>query len=311
MKLRFFVRCFLLLAVMWSADTLAGSPDSQSSSLISVKQFQALRDSDASWLAIDVRSKVYFSLGHISGAFNLWRPDYEAEDGEYPFYGMRASPEKMERLLGRLGVTPDTLLVLYDEHNNLDSSRLWWILRLYGHQRVVLLDGGFSAWKEAGHAAVMGYSSPSVTKISHYRFDKRQSRPEWLAELADVHELLKDKRNILLDVRTLAEATGKQKKSGAFRKGRIPGSLWFQYDQVVSDDGFHSKQELQKLFSKAGVTPDTRIIVYCQSGVRSANTLFVLKELLNYPNVKNFDGSWVEWSYHKDLSAETGTLSRN
>ena len=294
---------------MWSANILAGSSNNQQSSLISVEQFQVLRDSGESWLAIDVRSKIHFSLGHISGAFNLWRPDYEADDGEYPFSGMRASPKKMEQLLGNLGVTPDMQLVLYDEHENLDSSRLWWILKLYGHQRVVLLDGGIQAWKQAGHNVDMGYSNPVVEKKSHYRFDQKLSEFEWLAELSDIHELRKDKRNILLDVRSLDEATGKKKKSGAFRKGRIPGSLWFSYDQVVSDDGFHSKQELQALFGKAGVTPDADIIVYCQSGVRSANTLFVLKELLNYPNVKNFDGSWIEWSYHKNLPVDVGTLS--
>ena len=296
---------------MWSVDILAESTDSQQHSLISVKQFQGLQNSGSSWLVIDVRPRMYFSLGHIPGAFNLWRPDYEAEEDEYPFSGMRASPEKMEQLLSNLGVTTDTLLVLYDEHNNVDSSRLWWILRLYGHQRVVLLDGGVSAWKEAGHDTVIGYSSPSVKNKSHYRFDVSQAKPEWLAKISDVQELLKNKRSILLDVRTQSEATGKQKKSGAFRKGRIPGSLWFEYDQVVGDEGFHSMRQLQDLFGRAGITPETEIIVYCQSGVRSANTLFVLKELLNYPDVKNFDGSWIEWSYHKELPADTGLVSRN
>lgn len=290
---------------------MAGITDSQQQSLISVKQFQDVRNSDSSWLAIDVRPKMYFSLGHIPGAFNLWRPDYEADVDQYPFSGMRASLEKMEQLLSRLGVTNNTLLVLYGEHNNLDSSRLWWILRLYGHQRVVLLDGGISAWKESRHEVVMGYSNPVVTKKSQYHFDQGQAKPEWLAELSDVHKLLKDERNILLDVRTQSEATGKQKKSGAFRKGRIPGGLWFNYDQVVGDEGFYSRQQLQSLFNNAGVTPDTGIIIYCQSGVRSANTLFVLKELLNYPNVKNFDGSWIEWSYHNELPAEIGPVFRN
>ena len=282
---------------------------SRQQSLISVTQFQKIQNSGIPWLVIDVRPKMYFSLGHIPGAFNLWRPDYEADNDEYPFSGMRASPEKMEQLLSSLGVTSDTLLVLYDGQSNLDSSRLWWILKLYGHHRVVLLDGGLSAWKESGHKVALGYSTPPVTKKSQYHFEHGQAKPEWLAELSDVQNLQKDGRTILLDVRSHSEITGKQKVSGAFRRGRIPGSLWFQYDQVMGDEGFYSRQQLQELFSRAGIAPETGIIVYCHSGVRSANTLFVLKELLNYPNVKNYDGSWIEWSYHNELPADTGSVS--
>lgn len=296
---------------MWSTGSLAENKADQFHSLISVEQFQALRKSDASWIAIDIRSKIHFSLGHIPGAFNLWRPDYEADDDEYPFSGMRASSEKMEQLLSRLGITPDTRIVLYDESSNLDSSRLWWVLKLYGHQQVVLLDGGLSAWKEAGGDVDMGYANPPVKKKSCYGFNLEQAKPEWLAELSDVQDLLKDRHSILLDVRAESEVTGKQKKSGAFRKGRIPGSLWFQYDQVTGSSGFHSRHQLEGLFRKSGVRPDTKIIIYCQSGVRSAHTLFVLKELLQYPDVKNFDGSWIEWSYRKELPIDFGPVLQN
>ena len=296
---------------MWSTNSLAGTTADQPNSIISVEQFQALRKSDIPWVVIDVRGKMYFSLGHIPEAFNLWRPDYGADDGECPFSGMRASPEKVEKLLSRLGVTPDTRIVLYDEYRNVDSSRLWWILRLYGHRQVMLLDGGLSAWKEAGYDVAMGYTNPPVKQKSRYRFIIDQAKPEWLAELSDIHDFLKDKRNILLDVRSESEVTGKKKKTGAFRKGRIPGSLWFQHDQVTESSGFLPKNQLQDLFRQSGITSDAKIIVYCQSGVRSANTLFVLKELLQYPDVKNFDGSWIEWSYHKDLPVDSGPVSRN
>ena len=292
----------------WSTDNFAEGAADKRFSLISVEQFRKLQDSGSSWIAIDVRPRMHYSLGHISGAFNLWRPDYEASAEEYPFSGMRADPKKMEHLLSQLGVTPDTLLVLYDEHSNIDSCRLWWILRLYGHLKVVLLDGGLSAWREAGYDVVMRYSVPTAKQKSAYRFNSDQAKTGWLAELSDVHDALNDKRSVLLDVRAFSEVTGKQKKSGAFRKGRIPGSRWLEYNRATGENGFLPKQQLESLFKNAGITPEDRVIVYCQSGVRSANTLFVLKELLNYPYVKNYDGSWIEWSYHKELPAATGPV---
>lgn len=294
---------------MFSSETTPTPDIKKPSSLINAQQLKLLMSTDKSLLIIDVRPTIYYFTGHIPEAQNLWRPDYEADQGEYPFGGMRASQRKMERLLSRLGVEEETRLILYDNNNNVDAARLWWILKLYGHNQVVLLDGGLDAWKRQVYPIRL--KSPSAPVTSDYRFNTQQANLQWLAGLEDVKTAHNDKRVVLLDVRSLSEATGQKQMSGAFRKGRIPHSVWLEYSNAMNDNDFFSEPELQALFAKKGVTPDHKIIVYCQSGVRSAHTHFVLKELLGFPHVSNYDGSWIEWSYFKELPVDTGTIENN
>lgn len=258
--------------------------------------------SDNPLLILDVRQSMSYLLGHIPGALNIWRPDYEADDSDYPYTGMRASKNKMQDLLGSLGATSSTRIVLYDDYQALDAARVWWILKLYGHDQVYLLNGGINAWKLAGFS--INHKPSSVPVRQSFKFTG-QAHSDYLAELDKV-KTSPDKETILLDVRSADEFTGKTRKSGAFRKGRIPGSIWLEYRHSVNKQGFLSLNELQQLFYKHGITPDKNIVVYCQSGVRSAHTHFVLTQLLNYPKVKNYDGSWIEWSWHKQLPVESG-----
>ena len=113
----------------------------------------------------------------------------------------------------------------------------------------------------------------------------------------------------LLDVRTKEGFNGEIMKNGASRKGRIPGAIWLDWHSLIDYEGdqkFHSKKEIEKRLKKIGIKKDDEIIVYCHSGVRSSHTFFVLTEILGYKNVKNYDGSWVEWSHNNALPIETG-----
>ena len=198
------------------ATLASAAPVDNPVSLIDAEQLNAIiHQDDQNWLIIDVRSKVNFALGHIPGAGNLWRPDYEANESEFPFTGMRASIEKMEQLLSRLGVHSDTLLVLYDDFDNADSARLWWILKLYGHNNVVLLDGGLQAWRKKKYPIKM--ISRRTIAATQYRFDPQQAKPQWLADLEQVKQASeKNESVILLDVRTEDEVTGQKKKIRCF-----------------------------------------------------------------------------------------------
>ncbi|MRI31905.1 sulfurtransferase [Endozoicomonas sp. OPT23] len=249
-------------------------------------------------LVLDVRPRVSYLLGHIPKAHNVWRPAYQANEGDFPVSGMRASQTKMEKLLSHLGATPDTEIVLYDDYQSADAARLWWLLKLYGHNNITLLNGGLKAWSTLGFKqAIMPPESPKTTK---YRFTGTP-HPEYLAGLTDVKETLQDDKAIVLDVRSFEEFTGRKRKSGSHRAGRIPGSSWLAFDRTVNESGFLNPEKLQDIFSEKGITSDKSIIVYCQSGVRSAQTLFVLTQLLGYENVRNYDGSWIEWSWNRDL----------
>ena len=283
-------------------DLFVPSAAAETASLISASELHQWLQSNSQVLVLDVRKSLFYLLGHIPGARNIWRPDYEADESEYPCKGMRASKEKMKSLLGKLGATASTRLVLYDDQNCLDVARVWWLLKLYGHDQVYLLDGGLSAWKLAGFSTSIKPVLSSTPEAFNFT---GTAYPEYLAELEEVKQLPRQ-NTVLLDVRSSDEFSGENRMTGAFRKGRIPGSVWLEYSHSVNKQGFLNTSELQQLFSSRGITPEKEIIVYCQSGIRSSHTHFVLTQLLKYPKVKNYDGSWVEWSWHKQLPVETG-----
>ncbi|WP_173021366.1 sulfurtransferase [Lewinella sp. W8] len=264
-----------------------------------------LRTGEPHLRIIEVSKARDYLAGHLPGAVNLWRPDYESQ-GEYPYEGMMASREAMEKLLGKLGVLPEDRLVLYDQKGCADASRLRWILRQYGHPKVFLLDGEEYRWKQLGFS--LDTSTVAMTESSNYRFPESPRLSS--AHFGDILLALADTNHLLLDVRENYEFGGlpfrsgekiHHFKAGASDAGSIPGAIhlnWSDAVDLAGDHRFKSPEDLRQLYEGVGVRPDKDIIVYCQSGVRSANTTFVLAELLGYPRVRNYDGSWIEWSYY-------------
>jgi thiosulfate/3-mercaptopyruvate sulfurtransferase len=265
---------------------------------------EMLADETNDIVLLDVRRGAQYLLGHIPGAVQVFRPDYGAAEGEYEFGGMVASREKTAEFLGNLGITPDTTIMAYDAKGDYDAARLWWQLEMYGHENYIMIDGGINAWKEAGFETNT-VASPDVEPVE-YEFENPVDRSRY-ATLADVVAAMDDPNTIILDTRSKAEVVGEDIKKGAFRAGHIPGSVWIEY-KLALDEGtkFRCCDELRPVFAEAGITPDKNIIVYCQSGVRSAHTTYVLTEILGFENVKNYDGSWIEWSYNEDLPVATG-----
>lgn len=271
---------------------------------MSAERAHFILENESNVLLLDVRQRVKYLLGHIPGAHNIWRPAFQANEDDYPFSGMRADKAKMEKLLSRLGADSNTTILLYDDQTGADAARFWWILKLYGHDKVSLIDNGLKGWTQQNFPTQL--KPPKTPAGNQFTFASKP-HPQYLAELEQVKEATKGKSRLILDVRSQDEYSGKTRKSGAHRKGRIPGSIWLEYNQTLNDTGFLHTKELEELFNSAGVTKDKEIIIYCQSGVRSAHTLFVLTQLLGYRNVKNYDGSWIEWSWHKNLPLETGS----
>jgi thiosulfate/3-mercaptopyruvate sulfurtransferase len=170
-----------------------------------------------------------------------------------------------------------------------------------------VMNGGKAAWKEAGYelSTEVGAAPTAVT----YTFSSEPDVTRF-ASMEDVMAAMNDTNVILLDTREPEEYQGDPYiskgacypyKKGAFTNGRIPGSIHLNWSDAVDLDGDHRFKSLKDLkynFEKAGITPDKKIIAYCQSGVRSAHTTYVLTELLGYKDVRNYDGSWIEWSYN-------------
>lgn len=237
----------------------------------------------------------------ISGSFTMWRSDYSAAEGAYEYGGMRNTTEEMEAILSSYGATEDSTIVVYAANSHHDAARLWWQVKLLGHEDVRYLDGGLNAWLGAEYP--VGEANPSVAATSY----KAPNPSE--ASLATMEDVIAAVENgVVIDTRAADEEDGSSTKSGAFGPGKIADSVFIEWKKSVGEDTtLLSYDELKALY---GDIEDKDVIAYCQSGVRSAHTYLVLTQALGYENVKNYDGSWIEWSYeyyengNKDLPTQ-------
>lgn len=263
----------------------------------------------ASWLAqlgtsadvivVDARAPEAYAQGHIPGAVNLpWqslatRNSEELESGPWR--------ERTIEQLGALGIGPGSTVVSYDDSGNIFSARVRWALKHLGHERAVMLDGGLSAWTNLGQA--VSTETPARAPATY----RGTVDPDRLATATYVRDRLGASDVQILDVRTLADYTGENQ--GAFRRaGHIPTALhldWANNVQAESPRSFKSLAEIQALYDGIGLDRSKEIIVYCNGGVWSANTLFVL-EMLGYPRVRLYSASWAEWGNREDLPIVVG-----
>lgn len=271
----------------------------RSSAFVSVTDvFEALAN-DSDWVVIDVRKVEEYAAGHIPSAYRIWRNDIEST--AFPYGGMALEKEALEDLLSTMGATSESRFVVYDAIGGCDAARLWWLIRLYGHPRVALLDGGWQAWVELNHPAVQ---AETLKNASEFTFEGEVDSSLVITK-AQLIRYLGQPNVVLLDTRTLEEFDGSVKKNGAFAAGHIAGSVHFDWGHTVDFEGdYHlrSTEAIRAALAEVGVTPDQTVITYCHSGVRSAHTTLVLRELLGFQDVRNYDGSWIEWSYALQLS---------
>jgi thiosulfate/3-mercaptopyruvate sulfurtransferase len=240
---------------------------------------------------VDYDPTANYTLGHVPGSVLI---DWKADIND-PLTRNIITQQACESLLQRVGVNDDTTLVLYGDFNNWFAAFAFWVFKYYGYKDVRLMNGGRKKWLE---------EDKPVTKDipSHSKGNFKASEPDSSIRvfLKYVRDTLGSK--ILVDVRGPKEFTGEilappeYPTEHAQRGGHIPGAVNIPWGQAVNEDGtFKSADELQKLYQSKGVAADKEVISYCRIGERSSHTWFVLKYLLGYPNVKNYDGSWTEW----------------
>ncbi|MDZ7343660.1 MAG: sulfurtransferase [candidate division KSB1 bacterium] len=251
---------------------------------------------------VDVDTSAY-DEGHVPGAL-AWNWQTQLCDTVRRDVISKAD---LEKLLGQSGISNDTTVVLYGDNNNWFAAWAFWQLKMYGHKDVRIMNGGRKKWLAENRELTTDVPTP---KKATYRAEERNEKLR--AYLPQVQEAMKSPNAVLVDVRSPDEFTGKILSPPGLpetcqRGGHIPGAKNIPWAQACNEDGtFKSADELQTLYVGKGVTDDKNVIAYCRIGERSSHTWFVLKYLLGYPNVSNYDGSWTEWGNLVGAPVEKG-----
>ncbi|MCL4289173.1 MAG: sulfurtransferase [Thermoleophilia bacterium] len=245
-----------------------------------------------------------YDEGHIRGAVKLhWRDDLQD-----PVERDLVDRETFERLLGARGVANDTTVVLYGDKNNWFAAYAYWYLKIYGHADVRILNGGRQKWVDEGRELTVRAPEPQPRAYTAGERDEsiRAYRDQVRAWIGD------DGRG-LVDVRSPGEYAGDliappgYEQEGAQRAGHIPTAASIPWALAVKDDGtFRPAEELRDIYASKGITAGKEIVAYCRIGERSAHTWFVLRELLGFESVRNYDGSWTEWGNLVDVPIARG-----
>jgi thiosulfate/3-mercaptopyruvate sulfurtransferase len=285
--------------------TAQATESAQANTLVSTDWVaQHLDDSTIRLVEVDVDTSAY-DTGHIRGATGWnWKTDLQ----RHPVRDI-PSKEEWEALLSRSGIGNDTAVILYGDNNNWFAAFAYWLFKLYGHDKVRLLDGGRKKWQEDGRELTT--EAPEVQQAS---YAAQEPRAELRAVRDQVARAIDEPGHGLVDVRSPGEYSGQLlapenlPQEGAQRGGHIPGAANVPWATAVAEDGtFKPVQQLREIYGGKGVTPDQEVIAYCRIGERSAHTWFVLHELLGYEKVRNYDGSWTEWGSLIGAPIETGS----
>lgn len=260
-------------------------------------------DDNVRLVEVDVDTSAYDS-GHIPGAVGWdWRKDLQ----RHPVRDIPTQQE-WEALLSRSGIGNDTRVILYGDNNNWFAAFAYWLFRLYGHDKVALLNGGRQKWSDEGRELTQ--DAPSVVATDYH---VASTNSALRATRDDVASGVKRGGEVLIDVRSPQEFAGELlapanlPQEGAQRGGHIPGAANVPWSTAVAADGtFKPAAELAQIYGGKGVSDATPTITYCRIGERAAHTWFALTQLLGHNNVRNYDGSWTEWGSLIGSPIETG-----
>ncbi len=252
---------------------------------------QHLTDTSIRIVEVDVDTAA-FDQGHVPNAI-AWNWTTELCDTLVRDIIPR---DKFESLMAKSGIGNNTTVILYGDNNNWFAAWALWQMKVYGHQDVRIMNGGRKKWLAEGRELATTTTTPAAASYKAHGPDLSIR-----AFLPEVQDAVKGGKAALVDVRSPAEFTGEILAPPGLpetcqRGGHIPGAKSIPWGKACNEDGtFKSVDDLRALYGGAGVTSDRPVIAYCRIGERSSHTWFVLKHLLGYPDVKNYDGSWTEW----------------
>jgi thiosulfate/3-mercaptopyruvate sulfurtransferase len=256
------------------------------SQVVSGKELKALAKS-GDVIIVSARTASDYGSKHIKGAIHIDHKELYKADG---VSSMLKSDTEIAKIFGDKGISADSKIVIYDTGSNKAAGRLYWIFKYMGATDVNILDGHLKGW-----AKVRGSQTPKATVLDAVTFSVNVNVGIY-ADMAYV-KANKDKGNVvLLDVRSADEYNGKTEDENLKRLGYIPGAINLEYKAVVNDDGtIKSKEEIKTAMDAAGVTADKEVILYCATSVRAGIVYLALKDVLEFSNVKVYDGAYYEW----------------
>ena len=228
---------------------------------------------------VDMQKPEDYAKAHIKGAVNIALPEVVINT---PVPNMLAPKEQIEKVLGSKGISNNTMVIIYDNNKNMEAARLWWTLRIYGHENAKVISGGFSALQAAKLEMTGEIPAAASAKYTAKEMDKSM-----IATIDEVKAQVDQPQSnvILLDTRTKEE----------FEQGTIPGSVLLDFNENNYKDGSYKKVIDTKIqYIENNITPDKAIIMYCKTSVRAAQTYLALYNA-GYRNMKVYDGAWLEW----------------
>ena len=234
-----------------------------------------------------------YDMGHVLGAINLdWHTDLQ-DQVKRDFLDKAG----FEALLGKNGIGNDTTVVFYGDRNNWYATYAYWLFKYFGLRDARVMNGGRAKWEAEGRP--MSREVPSYPETT---YTAQEPDEQIRAYRDDVLKQVKSGAPALVDVRSVPEYTGEvlhmagYAQEGAQRGGHVLGAKSIPWATAANEDGtFKSPEQLREIYGGKDITPDKNVIAYCRIGERSSHTWFVLRELLGYPDVRNYDGSWTEW----------------
>jgi len=246
------------------------------------------------FVEVDYDPENGYRKGHIKGASLIWWK----RDINDPIARDIINKELFEELMAKNGIKPDTEVIMYGDFNNWFAAFSFWVFKYYGHKNIKIMNGGRKKWELENKEYTT--EEPQIEKTSYSAKEPDEQIRDYLD---GVKKALDDNNIVMVDVRSPKEFTGEitappeYPMEHAQRGGHIPGANNIPWATAVNDaDGtFKSVEELKQIYESKGITSDKNVICYCRIGERSSHSWFVLKYLLGYPNVRNYDGSWTEW----------------
>ena len=247
---------------------------------------------------IDAVEATGYQRAHIAGAVNIFYLDLSRLD-ERKKNGFPLSQAEAEKIFGDAGIDAGTQVIVYDSGDGPSASGVWFVLDFFGHKNVRVLNGGFRKWMKENRPVTQDVPTLEKKKFTAKPDAGRVVTRAWM------EKNLRTKDAVVVDTRSFNEFIGKDMRPGASRGGHIPGAThleWTRFSDKLNT--FKSAEQLEKALNQRGITKDTKIVTYCQSGIGRSTDVALAMKLIGYDNVVEYSGSWEEWSVDPRLPIE-------